>query len=298
MVDWFDAMEKLYSIGIRRLRFTGGEVFLHPGLRKICTHARSLGFAISFVTNGSMISKAVDFWLQSLQPESVWVSIYGYPEARYAAVSGSRTAFKRAELAILRLTRARINVGIYFAAGNTNAQEFTDLVEHFYPLGVSYFKLLQVLPHGRAAINSVESITRPELGELLSQARRLAKTWPNVRIKFSVNSGQRDLFEQNGLSLPKICSCSMGLQDLWTIDATGAVLPCCLFLNKGRAQLFPIGHGVENWYAWNTETVARKMRLALPVSSCPAISWSPSSTSVEEFEDFVCPLTFAELKYG
>jgi MoaA/NifB/PqqE/SkfB family radical SAM enzyme len=296
-IDWREAIERLRSTGITRLRFTGGEVFLNPELESICRYAGSLGINISFVTNGTVIGPSAVRWLQELPVESVWISVYAYPPDRYAAITGNAAAYRRAEAAVVYLVAAGISVGIYFTVDGTYIGGVRELLTHFSGLGVRNFKILQVLPHGRAAVSHRCGLRPEQLRLLLSDVQETIRESPDLRIRVSVNSGQSQIFSEHGFSLPTNRSCAMGLENLWTIEATGAVLPCCLFLNKQRGKLFSITEGIESWENWTTDVVANLLGTPRPIRECSALSETPSSLVPGEQEDFVCPLTFAELPW-
>lgn len=55
--EWKGHLEYLKSIGITKINLAGGEPFLSPHLRKMCELIRSMGFTVSIVSNGSLITK-------------------------------------------------------------------------------------------------------------------------------------------------------------------------------------------------------------------------------------------------
>jgi len=55
---WKTALEELASVGVRRLRISGGEPFLYPHLFELCDHAAGHGFTtIGIQTNGLLLAK-------------------------------------------------------------------------------------------------------------------------------------------------------------------------------------------------------------------------------------------------
>lgn len=50
----------LYTIGIEKINFVGGEPLLHPGILQFCRLAKDIGFIVSITTNGSLLdSKSI-----------------------------------------------------------------------------------------------------------------------------------------------------------------------------------------------------------------------------------------------
>ena len=55
--DWVNHLNYLKSIGITKINLAGGEPFLYPHLNEICKLIKSMGFTVSIVSNGSLITK-------------------------------------------------------------------------------------------------------------------------------------------------------------------------------------------------------------------------------------------------
>ena len=55
--DWKGHLEYLKSIGITKINLAGGEPFLYPYLEEMCILVKSMGFTVSIVSNGSLITK-------------------------------------------------------------------------------------------------------------------------------------------------------------------------------------------------------------------------------------------------
>ena len=55
--QWKGHLEYLKSIGITKINIAGGEPFLYPHLVEMCELIKSMGFTVSIVSNGSLITK-------------------------------------------------------------------------------------------------------------------------------------------------------------------------------------------------------------------------------------------------
>ena len=295
---WEEILAKLVTTGITRVRFTGGEPFLRRDLKELATKAQEMGLQVSFVTNGlSLLSRHVS-WLADLRPASIWISIYGFPESNYEAISGRPRSFSRVTRTVATLIERNLAVGLYYPAGDQNYYVIGEFIRFFYGLGVRLIKVLQVLPHGRAArAGGLSSLPDGALERTLDMTAEALKYCPQLKIKVSMQSGQSELFRSRGFTVPEDRSCQIGLQNLWTIESTGSVLPCCLFLNKGTG-LFDATSPEEfaGWRRWNR---AESLRLlgtdAEEVTSCPALPGSKTTSEIRT-EEFICPLTFAEME--
>ena len=55
--EWRGQLEYLRSIGVTKINIAGGEPFLSPHLNEMCELIKSMGFTVSIVSNGSLITK-------------------------------------------------------------------------------------------------------------------------------------------------------------------------------------------------------------------------------------------------
>jgi len=295
--EWIEILSRLKSIGITRVRFTGGEPFLRSDLEQLCRKSQEFCFEVSFVTNGLLILPNNIKWLKEIQPQSIWVSVYGFPASIYESVSGARGAFSRLTKTVERLISAQIDVGLYYPVGDVNYREIGGFIRYFYSLGIRLIKVMQVLGHGRAAAPG--GLCPFSVDDLESTLDRIIETvidCPGITVKVSIKAGQSELFRSKGFQLPEDRSCQIGLQNLWTIDSNGSVSPCCLFLNKGKLDLFNASSHEEfsKWRLWNRSNVLTLLELRnKTVRSCPAISEIDGSEQ-NSIDDFVCPLSYAK----
>ena len=74
--DYFHLIDELDELGVFRLVFTGGELFVRRDAFEILRYARSKSISISVLTNGLLLSPPKVEVLASLYPEMVSVSIY------------------------------------------------------------------------------------------------------------------------------------------------------------------------------------------------------------------------------
>ncbi len=80
-------LDELAGMGTLFLALTGGEVLLHPDWREIVRRARRLGFAVTLLTNGSLIDEEAAAVLAAAGV-GVEVSYYSCREAVFDAIAG------------------------------------------------------------------------------------------------------------------------------------------------------------------------------------------------------------------
>jgi len=98
-------LEELAEAGTLFLTLTGGEPLLRPEWSEVARRARALGFAVTVLTNGSLVDDAAADLLADLGT-SVGVSLYSLEEGRFEAVTGVRGSLGRT-LAGIESLRAR-----------------------------------------------------------------------------------------------------------------------------------------------------------------------------------------------
>jgi radical SAM protein with 4Fe4S-binding SPASM domain len=75
--EWRHVLDDLGALGVRSLVMSGGEVFLKRGFLDLLAAARSRGFAVSVLTNGTMIGPEEARGLVAHQPRFVRFSLDG-----------------------------------------------------------------------------------------------------------------------------------------------------------------------------------------------------------------------------
>ena len=118
--SWIDILSNLRNIGIKRVRFTGGEPFLRKDIEKLFFSA--LDMEPTFLTNALAILPNHIKWLAKSRPKIIWISIYGYPETVYDNITRYPGGFARCRRVIESLVSASIPVGLYYPLGNSNAR--------------------------------------------------------------------------------------------------------------------------------------------------------------------------------
>ena len=70
--DWKMHLEYLRSIGVTKINLAGGEPFLYPYLSEMCETVKNMGFTVSIVSNGSLITKEK---IKSLAKNVSWLGL-------------------------------------------------------------------------------------------------------------------------------------------------------------------------------------------------------------------------------
>ena len=102
-------MRKARRLGIKDIRFTGGEPFLHPRIVKTLAAAKKAGFHVLVNTNATLLSPAL---IERIAPltDNILVSLQGRDERSEAEATGTPGLFTKKLANIRALRRAGIPV--------------------------------------------------------------------------------------------------------------------------------------------------------------------------------------------
>lgn len=70
--EWIPHLEYLKSIGVTKVNLAGGEPFLYPHLAEMCKLTRSMGFTVTIVSNGSLITEDI---VENLSETISWIGL-------------------------------------------------------------------------------------------------------------------------------------------------------------------------------------------------------------------------------
>lgn len=293
--QWLTILRHLKHCGVPRVRFTGGEPFTRRDIETLCREAATLQLQPSFVTNGLAIVPKHISWLREVRPVSIWLSFYGYPATAYDRVVGQVGLFSKAMGTLDALGSACGELGLYISLGEDTADAIGTLLQDVYYRGVRKIKMLQLLPIGRFLDqNDIRPMTPQILSRVLGKVASVIGLYPGMSVKVSMRAGQIDLFMSNGFSVPSDRNCYAGLHHIWTVDADGCAIACCLGLGQGAPPLFNVANlaEVQDWRKWDRATSLSQMQFnEEPPSQCIMLSFQEPTSRRE----FVCPLTYAEI---
>src|SRR2546428_6510899 len=87
-------IDQLAEAGGLHLAFTGGELFTRQDAFEIFAYAKSKGFAITIMTNATLITPERADRIRALSPHQVEVSIYGATQETYERVTRVPGSFR------------------------------------------------------------------------------------------------------------------------------------------------------------------------------------------------------------
>ena len=130
-----------------------GEPFAHPDLLGMLATAKSVGFPVELITNGTLLDEATRHELVRIGLDRLWVSIDGATPESYADVrlwdALPQVTESLARLRELRITNATglPRLGIAFVAMKRNIADLPEVIRLGQKLGADRFSVSNVLPH-------------------------------------------------------------------------------------------------------------------------------------------------------
>jgi radical SAM protein with 4Fe4S-binding SPASM domain len=133
-----EILDQMADAGTLFITFSGGEVFLRDDFFEIATYARKKNFAISILTNGTLIDEGVADRIRSLYPLSVEISIYGANSNLHDGITGVKGSFDKSINAIRLLKERDMRIKIKTPLMKQNFDRYKKIISLADKLKVRY----------------------------------------------------------------------------------------------------------------------------------------------------------------
>lgn len=130
-----DVLHQAADLGALWLTLTGGEPLLHPDLGSVLSCARKLRFAISVLTNGTLVDGSAADLLAESHPFRVQVSLYGATPEVHDGIVGVAGSYGSTVKGIRLLVERKVPVLVTSTVMAPNAEEIPALMELARNLG-------------------------------------------------------------------------------------------------------------------------------------------------------------------
>ena len=134
-------MDELADAGCLELCLTGGEPLARPDFFDLYDHAVAKGFLVTLFSNGTLITDAVADRLAALLPHRVEISLHGFTQQSFEAITQGHQSYARCMNAIRLLIERRVPLVIKTTAMTLNRKEILDIKRYVQNLGSVGYKL-------------------------------------------------------------------------------------------------------------------------------------------------------------
>lgn len=153
--EWLNIAKEAKNMGMLYLTLTGGEVFTRPGFKDLYIELSKMGFLITILTNGYLITEKEMEWLKEYPPFRIRFTLYGISNETYQKVCGVRDGFDRVDHAIDLILDAKIPFSMVGTIIDLNEPDLMGMYEYAKAKNVSFKHTIAVVKSVRGATNNV-----------------------------------------------------------------------------------------------------------------------------------------------
>ena len=156
--EWLDIAKQAKDAGALYLTLTGGEIFCRPHFRELYEQLSEMGFLISLMTNGTLITEKTMEWLKKYPPYSMSLTIYGSNNEVYKNVCKIEHGFDMFDNALTLLQKFDIPIDIKATVIKNNEADFSAMQQYCYEKGLRLRHTYGVVKPVRGATSDAESV--------------------------------------------------------------------------------------------------------------------------------------------
>ncbi|MCA9708241.1 MAG: radical SAM protein [Myxococcales bacterium] len=163
--------------GAHHLTITGGEPLLRKDALEIIEHAGELASSVTLITNGSHVTAQVAQRLATAGVSAVQLTLLAADRAEHDRLKGAE-CFDDTVRAAVELAEVDVSVQVCFVAMRENADQFADVMELCFALGVGSISYNRMSPTG-GAIHHIARLmpTVEQIERNLDTAEVLGRRW-------------------------------------------------------------------------------------------------------------------------
>lgn len=202
------ALEQLAAAGAFMLTFTGGEALSRPDFFQIAAGAKKLGFAMSLISNGSLITDETADQLAALKFTDVSVTMYSRNPEKHDAVTRLPGSCENSMAGMKRLIERGVKTTLRSVIMKPNRDEYMKLISFAEENGIRYLVDPHLSPRQDGSRDNMQAqVETPAMTEVYREEK----------MNFSLDS-----FPRNGVPDP---DCDAG-RSVCAMDPYGNLLPC------------------------------------------------------------------------
>jgi radical SAM protein with 4Fe4S-binding SPASM domain len=251
-VQWKEAIDKLSSIGVFILTFTGGEPTLREDLPELLLYAQNKGMVTGLISNGRRLKDiAYVGTLEKAGLDFVQVTLESHKPDVHDLMTASPGSWVETVAGIRNAVNSQIYVTTNSTLSKHNAADFLVTVDFIKQLDVAAFGCNSLIYSGKAnAVSAEFALTFDDLNELLPKIRAKAQQLGLKFLWYTPTQYCRFDPVQAGLGVK---SCTAALINM-CVAPNGDVYPCQSYFES-------LGNILSDKWSkiWN-HSVAKKIR--------------------------------------
>ncbi len=235
-----ELLTALTQKGLKKIHYSGGEIFLHPEIFAILEESCALGLQVNLTTNGTLLDREKIKRLTKIKVHSISISLDAAEATLHDALRGKKGAFKATLKAITLLAnndKKRPIIRVNTLVTRKNASQLDAL--HALLYGISPHIHWKLIPVDAANANMQLD------GNIVSDVLQHAADWELLdELPFTPQQVRKEYFTRDQAAIIKgqygkhyydDYRCYIPWLSLF-IEPTGFVYPCCM--SRGRITAF------------------------------------------------------------
>ena len=213
----FKLFEELKELGTLDLNLTGGEIFLRKDIMEIIRKARELGFSVSLLSNGSLITESIAKELQELHIKTFSITLFSMNNRTNDRITGIESSWKQVMKGIEILTKYGVTVDLKTPILSDNTMDFIEVHEYCVENDFQFTASSTLFPKTDGDKTPLDFVVgKKQIFDCVSKLDQIIK------------------FRKLNLKMKDLCSL---LKYSMFIDADGNVFPCdSFFLTLGNLK--------------------------------------------------------------
>jgi len=169
-------IDQLAEAGCLHLAFTGGEIFTRRDLFEILAHAKGKGFAVTLLTNATLITPERADRIQALHPHRVEISIYGATQETYERVTRIPGSFQHFLTGVQLLRERTVPLIIKMPVMTLNQHEVPQAKVLVEGWGIKFVYCTEIFPRVDGSLEPLQYRLAPRevvhIDEAIGESRR------------------------------------------------------------------------------------------------------------------------------
>jgi radical SAM protein with 4Fe4S-binding SPASM domain len=263
--EWKLVIDKIKSLGVPSVNFTGGEPTLRDDIVELVSYAGE-GLSVGLITNGRLLSDDMCVKLKEGKLGHVQVTIHSF-ERMHDLASGVRGAW----VDTINGVKSCLNNGIHVITNTTlmrnNVVDISEFIKYIYGIGIRSmcFNSLLVTGKGKDYEKDNLRLTYDELGGIVNNIIAISKGLGNMSIDWLQPTCYKKFNPiVLGLGVKNCSACSNNM----TVEPSGRVIPCQSWIHDGCGNML-----IDTWENIICSGIEKRDAIRQTIDICNDCRW-------------------------